>query len=133
MSATTAQSMNVDVEDVVVILSNHRRRDVVRGLDAEGEMTTRDLATHIARDEQGINDPDEAPDPEQRKTVYISLYQNNLPVLKRFEVVEFDDVSNDIIRKGPHFDQVAATLRFIERATEGKLSRDMLNQFLKDE
>lgn len=71
------------------VLRNRRRRLVLRHLKTTPESASLgDLAEHIAAIENGIDRSQI--DSQQRKRVYISLYQNHLPKLDDAEVVRFD-------------------------------------------
>lgn len=77
-------------EEVFTLLSNQRRRRIVRLLaDADGEMTISDLSERIAAAEEGV-DRDDLSRPE-RKRVYVTLYQCHLPKLEEHGVVSMDD------------------------------------------
>lgn len=76
-------------DDVHHLLSNRRRRDVLRYLETVDSSTTvGDLAVHIAADENEIPIPEVTS--EQRKRVYISLYQAHLPKLDAEGVIDYD-------------------------------------------
>jgi DNA-binding transcriptional ArsR family regulator len=71
------------------VLRNRRRRLVLRRLrSAEGPTDIGDLAEHVAGVENGI-DPAKL-NSQQRKRVYISLYQSHLPKLDEAGAVRFD-------------------------------------------
>ncbi|KAB1190479.1 hypothetical protein GJR96_16015 [Haloferax sp. MBLA0076] len=71
------------------ILMNRRRRDTLEYLLVHGGRSTlSDLAEHIAALENGI-DVDQLSS-DQRKRVYIGLYQCHLPRMDQANVVDFD-------------------------------------------
>jgi len=76
-------------KDVIFdLLSVERRRHVIRIIDEEDEILIGNVAEHIAAIEnhvklQEINS-------EQRKRVYVSLYQMHLPKLAEYDVIEYD-------------------------------------------
>jgi DNA-binding transcriptional ArsR family regulator len=77
-------------EEVFTLLSNSRRRRVVRLLaDADGEMTISELSERIAAAEEGVDRDDLSS--SDRKRVYISLYQTHLPKLEEHDAVSMDD------------------------------------------
>lgn len=78
------------LEEVFMLLKNERRRLVLQYLEsqADKEATLDELARHVAAAE---NDQSvEAISTDQRRRVYIGLYQVHLPRLDRFGVVEYD-------------------------------------------
>jgi DNA-binding transcriptional ArsR family regulator len=75
--------------DVVFeVLQNARRRRVLRYLDDEGPTTIGDIATHIAALENGIEE--RAVSSDQRKLVYVSLYQSHLERLHDAGCISYD-------------------------------------------
>jgi hypothetical protein len=80
---------DVPLDVIFTILKNERRRRVLRYmLDADGRVTLSDLAEHVAAIEN-----DTTPSrlgAQQRKRVYIGLYQSHLPKMDDAGVVEFD-------------------------------------------
>jgi hypothetical protein len=84
----TAESPPLDV--VFDLLSNERRRRVLRHLLSETETSTLgDLAEHIAAIEN--EKPESALTSTERKRVYICLYQCHLPKLDDADVIDFDE------------------------------------------
>ncbi len=72
------------------ILKNERRRMMLRYLrDADGVATRTELAEHVAATEEGI--PVSEVTPQERKRVYVSLYQFHLPKMVDAGVVRIDD------------------------------------------
>lgn len=80
----------LSTDDVFEILSNARRRFMIDYLHQQGGAESlSDIADHIASREyetsvDGINN-------DQRRRVYISLYQTHLPKLIEYGVVEYDE------------------------------------------
>lgn len=71
------------------LLANSRRRSVVRYLAAVESATTVDeLATTVGAAEQGTTTTELST--EQRKRIYVSLYQVHLPKLADSDVIEYD-------------------------------------------
>jgi len=71
------------------VLRNRRRRLVMQALEERGgETTLSDLAEHIG----GIENekPPEALNAQERKRVYVGLYQCHLPKMDDAEAIEFD-------------------------------------------
>jgi hypothetical protein len=81
-------SMSLDV--VFDILSNSRRRLILAHLDeVGGESTTSDLAEHIAAIEN--DKPQSELTSQERKRVYVGIYQTHLPKMDDVAVVDVDD------------------------------------------
>ena len=108
---TEGDSANTDradaglgLDEVFGILKNRRRRDVIEFLrDQGGETTLGPLSEHIAAKEndttvQQINS-------DQRKRVYVGLYQSHLPKMDDMDIVEFDK-NRGTIRLGPNVDRL---------------------------
>ncbi|AUX10086.1 hypothetical protein AArcSl_2465 [Halalkaliarchaeum desulfuricum] len=71
------------------LLSNRRRRDVLQYLeDIDSTTTIGDLAVQIAAWEHDVSVTEVTS--EQRKRVYISLYQTHLPKLAASGVIDYD-------------------------------------------
>lgn len=84
--ATDERSVSDD--DVFTVLSNCRRREVIRYLsESDGQVSVGELAEHIAVEENGTTHQELSSD--ERKSVYVSLYQNHLPVMDDAGVVDY--------------------------------------------
>lgn len=83
-------SESISREEVFEVLSNERRRLVLRYLRERGEerVDFRDVVDRVAARENGV--PAERLDSGDRKCVYSALRQTHLPKLDRLGVVEFD-------------------------------------------
>lgn len=100
--SSTADPSPEDVEpsglslDVVFgLLSVERRRRTLEDLrQAGGETTLSDLATRIAGLENDV--PARRVTSDQRKRVYIALYQSHLPKLDDADVIEYDEARGTI-------------------------------------
>ena len=76
-------------DETFELLKNSRRRMVIRYLmDNEGSATLSEVAEHIAAAENGITVEDLSSD--ERKRVYIGLYQCHLPKMDDFGIVEYE-------------------------------------------
>lgn len=94
------------------VLSNARRREVCRHLASSLEpKTLGELAEHIAAKENGT--PPAKLASEDRKRVYISLYQYNLPALDDAGIIDFDE-EQKIVRPEDHFVVAVDCLRAVE-------------------
>lgn len=86
--ATDESALSED--DVFEVLYNRRRRQVIEYLrESEGTATVGEVAEHIAARENDTT-TDQLTSYE-RKRVYVSLYQNHLPVMDDANVVTYDD------------------------------------------
>lgn len=80
---------HISTDEVFALLSNERRRRVLRFLSENGgEIKLRELATTIAAEENGV-EPVEVTY-KQRKRLYTSLYQSHLPRMERSGVIRHD-------------------------------------------
>lgn len=96
---TDAQSL--DIGTVFDVLQNRRRRDVLWHLSTVSErVSISDLAESIAAWECGK--PVEQLTTEERKRVYISLYQGHLPKMTDVGAVTYDQ-GRGIVERGPNF------------------------------
>lgn len=88
-SSGTEPPKRLSTEDVYDILSNRRRRYAIHYLKQhEGSVDVSTLAEQIAAWE---NDKTPAElDSQERKRVYISLYQSHLPTLEKRGLVSYD-------------------------------------------
>ena len=93
---TSATELPLDV--VFDLLSNERRRQVLRYLETTSETTLGDLAEHIAAIEN--DKPEGDLTSTERKRVYICLYQCHLPKLNDAGVIDFDEHRKTVTRGG---------------------------------
>jgi DNA-binding transcriptional ArsR family regulator len=88
--ARTDGTDTLSQDRVFDILSNPRRRFVLHYLSRNSDsVPLRELADEVARWETG----DENLNPQQRKRVYVSLYQTHIPRLADAGMIEFDSDS----------------------------------------
>jgi DNA-binding transcriptional ArsR family regulator len=71
------------------ILSSARRRFVLHVLNAEGELELTELAEHVAARENEVDVEDLTK--QERKRVYVSLYQTHVPKLRDAGLVDYDE------------------------------------------
>jgi len=84
---TTADPLSLDL--VFEVLKNERRRRVLQFLrDSSGTVSLSDVAEHIAAIEN--DKPEKALSSQERKRVYVGLYQCHLPKMDDTNVVDFD-------------------------------------------
>jgi hypothetical protein len=102
MSAADAEPLTPD--GVFELLSNHRRRMVLYYLRTRGEpVGIQDLATEIASMENDV--PAEELTSQQRKRVYVSLYQTHLPKMAEMNTIEYDKDAGEV-RLAPRADDI---------------------------
>lgn len=93
---------NVGLDDVFGILRNRRRRDVLRYLDTEADhVEVGPMAVEIAARE--CDKPSEDITSQERKRVYVALYQSHLPKMDDIGAIDYDSRSGDM-EPGPAFD-----------------------------
>lgn len=92
----------VEIGTVFEILKNHRRRYVLRALIIEdGKAAMDELVEQVAAWE--LSKPIEKITTQERKRVYISLYQTHLPRMDDVSVISHNK-ENGVITQGKHFD-----------------------------
>lgn len=84
--ASGEESLTQDV--VFDVLSSARRRYVLHLLKTEGPMELTELAEHVAAQENDTTVEDLTK--QQRKRVYVSLYQTHVPKLEDAGLVDYD-------------------------------------------
>lgn len=83
----TADPLSLDL--VFEVLKNERRRRVLKYLaDRQETVSLSDLAEHIAAIEN--DKPEKALSSQERKRVYVGLYQCHLPKMDDTNVIDFD-------------------------------------------
>lgn len=98
------------LDTVMDILSNSRRRAVVRTLEGRDEsMALSELAELLAKGENGT----EQIDSSERKRVYIALHQCHLPRMDEYNVLDYNKDRKTLeIDEG--FDDVSRTLKKVD-------------------
>ena len=92
------------LDQVFEIAKNERRRHALRFLgDREGPVELGTLAEHIAAVENDTTV--EAISSQERKRVYVGLYQCHLPKMDDMKIVEFNQ-NRGLIELGPNADQI---------------------------
>ena len=95
---TRRNGSNLSKDEIFDLLKNSRRRGVIRYLhDHGGSAVLSDVAEHIAAEENGITVRELSSD--QRKRVYIGIYQCHLPKLDSAGVIEYDKNRGTIERQ----------------------------------
>lgn len=114
----TGIDIPLPMADVLEALGNRRRRELIRRLaavderDSEPELELGEVAEYIAALENGISPKKVTAD--QRKNVYVGLYQSHLPTLERLDVVTVD--GQNIIRPATDIGAIADLLTVVEDA-----------------
>jgi hypothetical protein len=86
---STPDSETLTPDNIFEILSNHRRRLVLFYLRKhEGGVEVKELAREIAAMENDVSIGELTS--QQRKRVYVSLYQTHLPKLAQMQTIEYD-------------------------------------------
>lgn len=97
----------LETDLVFELLKNQRRRRVVEHVRDRGTVALGDLAETIAADENDTTVAELSPD--ERKRVYIGLYQTHLPKMDDAGVVVYDQDRGEV-SPGPAIDQLAPYL-----------------------
>jgi hypothetical protein len=106
--SSTSEHTELPLDVIFGLLSSQRRRRVLSYLTEDGDNTTlSDLAEHIAAEENdtGIRFLNS----QQRKRVYVALYQCHLPKMDDADVIEFNQ-SRGTVERRPNADQLYAYL-----------------------
>lgn len=98
---------SLDVGEVIEVLGNSRRRQLIHLLYRDSPLSVSDAAQYIAE-----NEHDEVGSSE-RKSVYVSLLQLHLPAMDDRDTVYYDS-DRKTIEKGPTFDCVHDALEVLE-------------------
>lgn len=99
--------------EIFDLLKNSRRRKIIHHLrEHDGSATLDELAEHIAADENDTTVRQLSSD--QRKRVYIGLYQCHLPKMDTLGVVEYDKNRGTVELQ----DSVSSLLQYIEPPEE---------------
>lgn len=95
------EELPLGFDDVFEMLSSRRRRQILRYLDTEGEIRRGTLTELIAARENDKQTSELTA--QERKRVYIALYQSHLPKMTEVNAITYDQLSGRIW-PGPHFD-----------------------------
>jgi len=110
---SAAQSSNGEPQQLSLnvifdVLRNERRRLVMKAIEKEnGQTTLSDLAEHIGGIEN--DKPPNALNAQERKRVYVGLYQCHLPRMDDANAIEFDK-NRGTVKRGPAADAFVAYL-----------------------
>lgn len=111
------------MDDIFSLLSVERRRQTLERLrEAQNGTTLSALAEQIAADENDVRV--ELVTSDQRKRVYIALYQSHLPKLDDAGVVEFEE-NRGTVELGANAGELYPYLDLDPEAASSPASRDM--------
>ena len=111
MARTAGESHEINPGEAFEMLQIERRRAIIEALDSQPEWRLSDLAEHVAAVENDCTPQDVTS--QQRKRVYVALYQTHLEKLDDAGVLAFDGDRIDAIP-----DVVTAYRRILECARE---------------
>jgi len=97
-------------------LSNHRRRGVVLELES-GPTTLSEVAENIARLEKGRE-----PDSDEKKTVYVCLYQSHVDMMDEAGIIDYDKRSKRI-EKGENYTMAMSVLGVVQSLADEGIAR----------
>lgn len=106
LTGDASPAHQLDIDDAVYVIGNERRRRVLDAFEDCEYADVDSLARSIAATEvDGVIDADD------RKRVYISLYQTHLPRLA--ELGALDEVSPGVYERGDLFDAYRGVLEAV--------------------
>lgn len=118
-----------DIDVVFDILGTSRRRAVIRYLETNpGPISIGELADYIAAQEYDKT-PEEVTQNE-RKRVYVSLYQSHLPKMTAADVIAYEQ--GESIEQGPYFETFATMLAHADKIVRGESEGGLLSSFLSN-
>lgn len=120
--APRSNGSSLSIDETFELLKNARRRAVIRFLlEHDGSAKLSELAEHIAAAENDISVHELSSD--QRKRVYIGLYQCHLPKMDNLGVIEYDKNRGSVVLQ----DSVTQLLPYMESlADDGEESVDLV-------
>lgn len=126
VEATEPENAKPDIDMVFDILGTSRRRDVVRYLESNPEpVAIGELADYIAAQEYGKTV--EEVTSNERKRVYVSLYQSHLPKMADADVIAYEQ--GESIEQGPYFETFATMLAQADATLRGESKGGLLSTF----
>ncbi len=106
-------------DEVYTLFSAPRRREIVRYLASEVDddewVDFGEIAKYVAARENGKSVDEVTTD--ERKTVYVAMYQQHLDVLEEADVIDWDERPGEITR-GKSVDALAELLAIVETASQ---------------
>lgn len=110
---------SVGLDTVFALLSNSRRRAILRILRDNGSMRKGDLVDRVAARELGKDVEDLTHD--EHHTVYVSLHQTHLERLEKEDVVQSQ---GDVYSLGPNADELEFYLRCETESEDRAMATD---------
>lgn len=118
-----------DIDMVFDILGTSRRRSVIRYLETNpGPIAIGELADYIAAQE--YDKTTEEVTQNERKRVYVSLYQSHLPKMTAADVIAYEQ--GESIEQGPYFETYATMLAHADKVVRGESEGGVLSSFLSN-
>lgn len=118
-----------DIDVVFDILGTSRRRAVIRYLETNpGPISIGELADYIAAQE--YDKTQEEVTQNERKRVYVSLYQSHLPKMTAADVIAYEQ--GESIEQGPYFETFATMLAHADATVRGEPEGGILSSFLSN-
>jgi len=93
------------MEQICFLLSNHRRRIIIRYLMDHEKLSLRDLAAHIAELESTDT---------KQSYIYVNLYQDHAPKLANHDIAIYNDQEKSL-QRGDCFHDAAQILDCADR------------------
>lgn len=114
MQPTAYADSNEFVDTLFAVLSNSRRRMLVRLVDQLESLDMGTAASYIAMAEEDlyVEDPCDVTS-QQRHRVNVTLYQSHISKLADAGIFDVDERAKTI-SKGPNFDQACAVLSCVQ-------------------
>lgn len=109
--------LNHSRNDLHTILKEERRRLVIRHLvaDEDGESTTSDLADYVSMVQTGADSMREVSG-DERKPVYVGLYQCHLPKLDKWGIIDYDQARGTVRALPPAYN-LHEVIRALDRVS----------------
>lgn len=103
-----------DVDGLLHIIANKRRRMVIRLLATHQSLSLDELSKHLAAVELDKHITDVTS--TERHNLYVSLYQTHLPTMDQSHIVDYDDQSKTV-SIGTEFQKAKTVLECIDRVS----------------
>lgn len=110
-----------EIDAVFALLSNARRRSVLRYLTDTEETTARELARHLTSDAHDADGPDSLGEPG--RDVIAALVHNHLPRLDEHDIVAYDGPPDEVTL-GSNFETVEPFVEHLEEVDDDPGDQD---------
>jgi hypothetical protein len=107
-----AHDSELELDSVAMLVQVPRRRWMLDVLAEREEIGLSELTDVVAAREHGT------PTSDQRKAVYVALYQNHVPTFEDAGVLLRDD--QNTVRRGPEFETAREALAALREVTSGE-------------